>query len=115
MDEYKNYTKEDLIRELEILKRNSICEEDSNSHVNRILANMITLRKTLSDVLSLLLSSEKDEVIDQALLRILKFFDVDRVYIGIFDEKSLTVDFTHEVTYTGIISMREDQIGRAHV
>lgn len=108
MDEYKNYTKEDLIRELEILKRNSICEEDSNSHVNRMLANMITLRKTLSDVLSLLLSSEKDEVINQALLRILNFFDVDRVYIGIFDEKSLTVDFTHEVTYTGIISMRED-------
>lgn len=73
-----------------------------------ILANMIDLRKTMSDVLSLLLGAKKNSVIDQALFRILQFFDVDRVYIGTFDEQTHTVDFTNEVTCDGIISMRED-------
>ena len=73
-----------------------------------ILANMIDLRKTMSDVLSLLLGAKENSVIDQALFRILQFFDVDRVYIGTFDEQTHTVDFTNEVTCDGIISMRED-------
>lgn len=73
-----------------------------------ILANMIDLRKTMSDVLSLLLGTKENSVIDQALFRILQFFDVDRVYIGTFDEQTHTVDFTNEVTCNGIISMRED-------
>lgn len=108
MDKYESYTKEDLIHELERLKKNGISDDDESAYANRMLTNMIVLRKTLSDVLTLLLSSPGNEVIDQALLIILKFFDVDRVYIGIFDETSATVDFTHEVTYGGIISMRED-------
>ena len=58
-----------------------------------ILANMIDLRKTMSDVLSLLLGAKENSVIDQALFRILQFFDVDRVYIGTFDEQTHTVDF----------------------
>lgn len=73
-----------------------------------VLANMIDLRKTMSDVLSLLLGAKENSVIDQALFRILQFFDVDRVYIGTFDEQTHTVDFTNEVTCDGIISMRED-------
>ena len=55
-----------------------------------ILANMIDLRKTMSDVLSLLLGAKENSVIDQALFRILQFFDVDRVYIGTFDEQTHT-------------------------
>lgn len=54
-----------------------------------MLIDMIALRKTLSDVLSLLLRSEQNETIDQALLIVLRFFKVDRVYIGIFDEKDV--------------------------
>lgn len=106
--EYANFSREDLIREIEILKAKDSSANDEKKYKNRMLTNMISLRKTLSDVLTLLLSSEHKEVIDQALLVILKFFDVDRVYIGNFKEEMDTVDFTHEVTYTGIISMRED-------
>lgn len=106
--EYADYSREDLIREIEILKAKDSSVNDEKKYKNRMLTNMISLRKTLSDVLSLLLSSEHKEVIDQALLVILKFFDVDRVYIGNFKEERNTVDFTHEVTYKGIISMRED-------
>lgn len=83
-------------------------ENDSISSPNKMMVNMIVLRKTISDVLSLLLSTNDEAVIDKALLHILHFFDVDRVYIGIFDEQSSIVDFTHEVTSEGIISMRED-------
>lgn len=106
--EYANYSREDLIREIEILKAKDSSVNDEKKYKNRMLTNMISLRKTLSDVLSLLLSSEHKEVIDQALLVILRFFDVDRVYIGNFKEERNTVDFTHEVTYEGVISMRED-------
>lgn len=105
---YANYSKEDLIREIEILKARDTGNKSEDVYKNQMLANMIALRKTLSDVLSLLLSPGQNEAIDRALLVILKFFNVDRVYIGNFEEKKCTVDFTHEVTYQGIISMRED-------
>lgn len=107
MDKYAHYSREDLISEIERLKMVQ-AENDSISSPNKMMVNMIVLRKTISDVLSLLLSTNDEAVIDKALLHILHFFDVDRVYIGIFDEQSSIVDFTHEVTSEGIISMRED-------
>ena len=105
---YANYSREELIREIEILKNESSSFNHGDLYKNRMLTGMIALRKTLSDVLSLLLRSEQNEAIDQALLIVLKFFKVDRVYIGIFDEEKCMVDFTHEVTHEGVVSMRED-------
>ena len=107
MDKYTHYSREDLISEIERLKMKQ-AEGGSISSSNKMMVNMIVLRKTISDVLSLLLSTNDEAVIDKALLHILHFFDVERVYIGIFDEQSSIVDFTHEVTSEGIISMRED-------
>lgn len=72
------------------------------------LANMVDLRKAVSDVLALLLGSQQTSEIDEALFRTLQFFDVDRVYVGTFDTSTATVDFTNEVTCDGIVSMRED-------
>lgn len=114
-DEYVNYSKEDLIREIRLLKTEDHSATYESKYKSKMLSNMIALRKTLSDVLSLLLSSGQSEVIDQALLVILRFFDVDRVYIGNFEEKECIVDFTHEVTYDGIISMREDLLRQLSV
>lgn len=109
MNQYDKYTKEELIQEIERLKfEKKISSDEHENNSNRLLTNMISLRRTMSDVLTLLLKSKEDSIIDQALLLILRFFDVDRVYIGIFDNKINTVDFTHEVTYDGIISLRED-------
>lgn len=105
---YANYSREELIREIEILKKECLSSSDGDLYKNRMLTDMIALRKTLSDVLSLLLRSEQNEAIDQALLIVLKFFKVDRVYIGIFDDEKNMVDFTHEVTHEGVVSMRED-------
>lgn len=107
MDKYAHYSREDLISEIERLKKEQ-SENDSIASSNKMMVNMIVLRKTISDVLSLLLSTNDEAVIDKALLHILHFFDVERVYIGIFDEQSSIVDFTHEVTSDGIVSMRED-------
>lgn len=111
MDLYENYSREELIQEIKRLKaaeNTSLQGQKNREEDHRVLSNMIALRKTMSDVLTLLLRTNQYMVIDQALLLILKFFDVDRVYIGCFDEKNCTVDFTHEVTSEGIISMRED-------
>ncbi|MCL3850406.1 ATP-binding protein [Parabacteroides sp. GYB001] len=105
---YADYSREELIREIEILKKECSSFNDGDLYKSRMLIDMIALRKTLSDVLSLLLRSEQNETIDQALLIVLRFFKVDRVYIGIFDEKRCMIDFTHEVTHEGVISMRED-------
>lgn len=106
MNTYADYSREDLLREIERLQRTEIPAYNEASNKKRMLKNMMALRKTQSEVLSLLLSSGNN--IDQALLKILSFFDVERVYIGIFDEKRCMVDFTHEVTSNGVISMRED-------
>ena len=54
------------------------------------------------------LEPKKTRLLTKRYFRILQFFDVDRVYIGTFDEQTHTVDFTNEVTCDGIISMRED-------
>lgn len=111
MESYENYSREELIQEIKKLKKerkNLLPSKKTSSEGNPMLANMIALRKTMSDVLTLLLSPDQYMVIDQALLLILKFFKVDRVYIGNFEEENCMVDFTHEVTSEGIISMRED-------
>ena len=109
MDKYKNLTREDLIREIELIKSEQALAFDDmeRKSTNRMLANMIYIRKILSDILKLLLSPG-EEVIDQALLLLIPFFKVDRVYIGIFEENSHIVDFTHEVTENEILSLRED-------
>lgn len=114
MDPYEHCSREELIEEIKRLKtaQNIFQGKKKLNENNPILSNMIALRKTMSDVLTLLLRSDQDMVIDQALLLILKFFDVDRVYIGNFEEKDCMVDFTHEVTSEGIISMREDLLRR---
>lgn len=111
MESYENCSREELIQEIKRLKyeqKNLLPSKKCSAEGNPLLSNMIDLRKTMSDVLTLLLSSDQYQVIDQALLLILKFFKVDRVYIGNFEEKSCMVDFTHEVTSEGVISMRED-------
>lgn len=79
---YANYSREDLIREIERLEAKGSSVTDEKAYRNRILNNAIALRKTFSDVLSLLMKSGQKDVIDQSLLIVLKFFDVDRVYIG---------------------------------
>lgn len=107
MDLYNTFSKEELIREIRLLKAKELSSAEQNAFGNQMIVNLITLRKTISDVLSLLLIG-RESSINEALLRILKFFEVDRVYIGIFDEEKCVVDFTNEVTSNGIISMRED-------
>lgn len=106
---YENLTKEELISELELLKaekENVVTDAEENSK-KLMLENMVSIRKVLSDILKLLLTPG-DEAIDQALLLLIPFFKVDRVYIGTFEEKDCSVDFTHEVTENEILSLRED-------
>ncbi len=105
---YANYSREDLIREIEILKAQGTSVNDEKIYQSRFLNNAVALRKTFSEVLSLLITPSQKDIIDQSLLTILRFFNVDRVYIGNFDNDKPTFDFTHEVTSQGTISMRED-------
>ena len=105
---YANYSREDLIREIEILKAQGTPVNDEKIYQSRFLNNAVALRKTFSEVLSLLITPSQKDIIDQSLLTILRFFNVDRVYIGNFDNDKPTFDFTHEVTSQGTISMRED-------
>lgn len=72
----------DLIGEIERLKATGSSVTDEKAYRNRILTNAIALRKTFSDVLSLLMKPGEKDIIDRSLLIVLKFFDVDRVYIG---------------------------------
>ena len=103
---YANYSREDLIGEIERLKATGSSVTDEKAYRNRILTNAIALRKTFSDVLSLLMKPGEKDIIDRSLLIVLKFFDVDRVYIGNYKNDESTFGFTHEVTRQGIISMR---------
>ncbi|WP_278632259.1 ATP-binding protein [Parabacteroides goldsteinii] len=105
---YANYSREDLIREIETLKAQGTSVNDEKIYQSRFLNNAVALRKTFSEVLSLLITPSQKDIIDQSLLIVLSFFDVDRVYIGKFENYGSTFDFTHEVTSQGVISMRED-------
>lgn len=108
MKAYTDYSKEELIQEIETLRQKDRLRDVEYLSESRMLFNLISLRKSISKVLTLLLSTGDNSVIDHALLCILDFFVVDRVYIGIFDKENNMVDFTHEVTSDGVISMRED-------
>ena len=48
---YANYSREDLIGEIERLKATGSSVTDEKAYRNRILTNAIALRKTFSDVL----------------------------------------------------------------
>lgn len=80
-------------------------ENDFPHNSQEGLKQLVALRKCINDVLSSL-QTFNDGSIDQALLKIRAFYDVDRVYIGIFGDNQL-MDFMHEVTRKGIISKRE--------
>ncbi|MDD2952392.1 MAG: ATP-binding protein [Parabacteroides sp.] len=67
-----------------------------------------SLRETVLEVLSILLQSHRTKIIDDALYLILKYFEVDRVYIGILSHKAHTLDITHEVTTQGVYSFKEE-------
>ncbi len=120
MESYINLSREELIEEIKRLKNlqqqptasgaafSQEAPEIKKKESSRMLANMIGLRKTMIEVLRLLLSSDQTVVIDEALLVILRFFEAERVYIGIIDETNDIVDFTHEVTSQGIVSMRDE-------
>lgn len=110
---YINYSREELIAEIKRLKADpaQTALRTPPAEASRLtLPRMSELRKTLSDVLRLLLGSDQSSAIDEALLVILKFFAVDRVYIGNFDPDKRLIDFTHEVTREGILSMREEML-----
>ena len=94
---YANYSREDLIREIETLKAQGTSVNDEKIYQSRFLNNAVALRKTFSEVLSLLITPSQKDIIDQSLLIVLSFFDVDRVYIGKFENYGSTFDFTHEV------------------
>ena len=99
---YANYSREDLIREIEILKAQGTSVNDEETYQSRFLNNAVALRKTFSDVLSLLITPSQKDIIDQSLLTILRFFNVDRVYIGNFDNDKPTFDFTHGDLLVGL-------------
>lgn len=82
-------------------------DKNLSSKDQKELEHLNSLRKCINQVLNLL-QEFNDESIDRALLKILSFYHVDRVYIGIFDHKNHLMDFTHEVTNKGIVSKRED-------
>lgn len=68
----------------------------------------LSLRQTVSEVVSILLQSHRTKIIDEALFLILKQFNVDRVYIGLLSYKAKTLDLTHEVTTEGIYSFKDE-------
>ena len=92
----------------------NISNNDVDYKGDNFLENLISLREIMSKILKILINFEQGAAIDHALLKVLEFFDVDRVYIGILDEKERMVDFTNEVTCDGILSMREDLLRRLH-
>lgn len=53
---YANYSREDLIREIETLKAQGISVNDEETYQSRFLNNAVALRKTFSEVLSLLIT-----------------------------------------------------------
>lgn len=65
---YANYSREDLIREIEILKAQGTSVNDEKIYQSRFLNNAVALRKTFSEVLSLLITPSQKDIIDQSLL-----------------------------------------------
>lgn len=111
MDKYNNFSKDDFIREIDRLNHQIDAITKVNPDESLLLKNMISLRQSITDVLTILINTDS-QIVDEALLRILDFFHADRVYIAIYDELDQMIDFTHEVTTEGITSKREELLRR---
>lgn len=106
-NKYNDLTRDELIERLEIFenKYNSFLENQRKEEVN-VLHNKISLRQTIADLLTMLLSDIKN--MDQALVLVLKFFDVDRAYIASFNARKQTLEIINEVTKDRLFSIVND-------
>lgn len=70
--------------------------------------NLPTIKNVISEVLTLLFSSEKKEAIDKALKLLLDYFNTDWVYVAYFEKEHLVANFLYEVTSRWVDTSKED-------
>lgn len=102
MNKYDNLSKEDLIRLLEF--RDSKKSEKEQV----ILPVQKSIRKVISNVLTLLFNSDDKNAINNALSTLIKFLDVDWGYVAYFEKGHKTVNFLYEVTSPWVNNSKED-------
>lgn len=105
MSKYAGLSREELIEKLEKLEAEKNRNSESWLCNDEVMASkIVNLRKTIADILIVLLHSEATEAIDKALVAVMEFFEVDRAYINLYDwetgEMSLAYEVTHDRLFT---------------
>lgn len=62
------------------------------------LKKIIALRKTLAEILKHLMHSDAENALNDCLLLTMDFFNADRAYIGIVNNKEKTISFTNKIS-----------------
>lgn len=106
MGKYDNLPKEQLLLLIENLEQeNKLLVKQKVEGREELLQEKITIGQTITNLLTTLLNSDESNQIDQSLTLLLKFFDVDRVYIAWYYEDRNALRITDEVTKNRLFSI----------
>lgn len=109
MGKYDNLSKEELIRKYEALENQNLKLVEMQAKENKMNRwNKISIRKIVADLLKILMNSDNEHRMDNALTVLLEFFNVDRVYIANYNESINKLGVTNEVTKDRLFSLVEE-------
>lgn len=109
MSNYDNLTRDELIRRLVNLEReNTLLVQQQASGVETFVLDKNLTRQTVTDLLTILLETEEQDKIKQALALLRDHFKVDRAYIAWYYEEKNTMRITDEVTADNLFSIVDD-------
>lgn len=67
-----------------------------------------SIKRVISEVITLLFNSESKDGIEKALQILLRFFDADWIYVAIFENENKVANFLYEVTSPWVNTSKED-------
>lgn len=105
-DEYKHFSRDELLNEIARLKKDHKKIETKPYSFDLQHNQKLSIRETIKDVLSLLLHENNIHLTTEILSLIRNHFDIDRVFIGIFDHNSESLKITHNQCIPNLKSER---------
>ena len=130
MNEYQKYSKDELIKLIEEINHDKESLANQLNDFQQQTTKYSDSELIIKQITELLLNENNGHIINELLTLIREYYDIDRVFTGIFDDTNQLINITHtsiaqsnslsklvyfkQLPYESI-SWWHSKIGRAHV
>lgn len=109
MNKYSNLTISQLVDQLQQLEQeNILLAQKQKAREAGLVLEKSTTSQAIADLISILLGPESEDKINQALIFLLKYFEVDRAYIAWYNAEKHIMRITDEMTENNLFSIVDD-------